>query len=579
MKKLLALTSMLFALSAGATTATVPYAGSLPVYVNTASFSTLGTSAEVLDAMNAMLAQLGWGGTYPVLYTAQSSTLGACSAGPFAIQVFMSSTAHPSGLREVQTVCAGGGQKIIITLYPATGQTVAQSWSLNSILDTKRDVGMAVLKGMAMYLLHTGGCLIGASSNGDLLAMRNNWCQADVEGLGGINGHWRSSLQAVENTLGFPAVSTWSTLSLPVTLNTGFGGVNGNWWTQSSTNYKILTIADESVNPHTPLQYTNYSASTINSSITPFSGEAYLGRSSIAYDSTRGTWWIAVADTASGMLTTWWTADFITYTEVGFFIDFCLLSCGNYPCCSITPPNIFTNSAPAIAYDAASDSIVVAFTFNPTTSGPCGTGDGCNNEIHVTTHPAGDSPLHSAFTGFFYPDQRVTGSAGPSLSLGMMSIAPMGLYCSHPSVAPTASTPNCEVAAPVIARGATKAANNVLTIKSLPFRTNCSPTAPCGSPWNGLPASVQEEGVITSMGGETYLPLSLAGPSTGTARPTAAVRGTDGWLYLNSKTNTTSAWGGWFVPMLSGVNIATLQAPLIMSNDANSKYNLFFTTN
>jgi hypothetical protein len=342
------------------------------------------------NAIKAVVPSMNWGGSHRTPIAVGSSGSGnACrtfaffglyAAGNFTI--IMSPSAHSSGVREEIFTCSTSPYQTLIFLYPAPGQTPAQSWGINMQDDSKRDIGMAVLKVLTQR--HAGGaasstsCVSNASTNGALLSARGQWCYDDMENLGYWAGHWRSSVSGLYNSSGtFPSVSGWSALTTG-TLVSGFAGMSGWRTTQSGTDrYKMLTTIVDGL-PHDLFIYDNYTTGS-SGVLLDQPSLSWLRRSTMAYDDSRGVWALA-GTTSGGLLQVWTTTDWVNWNGAGPYVDPCAPN-------TMCPVNLGGHH-PAIAYDPATDRYVLIFTWSQATNGNCGSGrnaPGCSGELMLVS--------------------------------------------------------------------------------------------------------------------------------------------------------------------------------------------------
>lgn len=523
-------------------------------YVHTSSFTSQGLP-DPIEGIRAVLPSLNWGGSHRTQIGLGTTTYSTCFGFPSWARaphhtIIMMSSPHASGIREENYTCSNGTH--LMYLYPATGSTASASWGVNQQNDTKRDIAMAVLKLTVQRLGGTAtstACVSNAGTNAQLLSARAQFCEADVENLGYSAGHWRSSVSGLYEDSGyFPSIISWSSLSLP-SLTSGFGGMSGFRATQSGYKYK-LSSARNDVLPHDIFLTTDYTSATTGAMLNQ-TGNTFTERTSMAFDTSRGTWAVAGRNAQTGALTVWSTSNFSTWQESGVFVDPCFPT-------TMCPVAVGGHNA-AMTYDPASDQFVLIFQWIQSTNGNCGSGRsaaGCSGELMLIAAPANQFVPGNAVGPWTIP-QRVTGNNGGSTAPGLMAYAPAAVYCNAVSSAPTSSTPNCEVIFPSIN------SSNALAISALKFRANVS-----GSDY---PSSVQTEGSFYSLGGRTDWPASVAnsGPNLG-ADILAAVKGTDGYLYINSKTLVSGSWSGW------GGIATTTGSPLVLTNEDEESYHILY---
>lgn len=559
--------------------------------INTTSFTAYGLNAT--DAIQAAAGAMTWGYSSRVAHKWDGTSTVATTCQKAAHIVVMNSTPHASGLREVVETCGTSGAWVV-RLYPAPGTRPDQSWYVGGRDDGKRDIQAAVQK---MFLLMSTGavstsgepCLSTATTNAQLLAARGDGaCNADVELLGAAFGHLQSSV-SVAGSAYWPASGSYPTpptgWGIYASPNySGLGGVSFERQYASAYNWEAMSTTVANISPHN-IYTTAYGVAGYTGtgsyqylggipSASPFG----FGKTSTAYDFTRSRWIVGEIDFEYATYVPQVVSSLANTGSQTFVTSFYNL-CWPYSWSSCGAGQIpvgLSKMPIAVAYDPATDQIIIAGTRGSSTSGACGGAGattGCAGELAITTVYANSQT--SGLTTPWSPPQRVTGSAFGTAPV-QLAIGSPTMYCSKVSSAPTASTPNCELIAPTID------SSGVYALRSLKFRANANDMV------NSIgPTSVGIEGTWTTLSTDTTFPADAKSDGQNNTGLFSMVILKDksgaaqGQIGLATKSSLAGSWSSFNAinNVYTGVPITSTNAPAIALSETLTDYVMLYTTN
>lgn len=373
-------------------------------------------------------------------------------------------------------------------------------------------------------------CLMDPVTNGtNSSATLDNACPREIEFMAGAASHPRDAVFLTQ-TSSFPIPNGSWGIKTQVAARYGnaFGSaVRGRVGGLPGVNRDTFFFLDNTVDPHT-VRMCDYSFGAGNCSVQATGLNYAKGPPTVAFDPTRNKWWFfghGLLDDHSIMVSS--TVDRVTFTSLGFV--------------NAAGTTIQTKNPVAAAYDPKNDRIVVAYArSNGLTVPPCGSG--CVHDTNLVSFPAGaiGTPSWSGLVS--WPRAGTFGNSGQG--------AP-ALACDNSSAA------NCMIV--VNGRDANRG------LWSWSFSMNSS----------GALAIANAPEQIHIAATDMTPSLTSSSVLTSNSAFVVAVRGTDGQVYINSKTNLgASGWAGFVGVVSAGSPLMTTSAPVIAVRSGSSTYDL-----